>query len=142
MADHTIDINGTDPSATYGLFFKDGTYQELLKLPTRKPGLQQDWPDEDGIEVDGAANNYDSRPLALPVAMWADSEEALLLKYQGFGAMVLDGDPIVLDAHFLNRRYTLRYVGVSGVVWDGSLVTFTLNLMDDYPTDLTPIPAP
>jgi len=141
MANHTIDINGADPSVTYGLFFKDGTYQELLKLPTRKPGLQQDWPDEDGMEVDGDANNYDSRSLALPVAMWADNEEALLLKYQAFGAMVLAGDPIVLDAHFLDRRYTLRYVSVSNVEWSDTLVTFTLNLMDDYPTTLAPIPA-
>lgn len=140
MSDHTIKINEQDPSVAYGLFFKEGTYEELLKLPSRKPGLQQDWPDEDGMEVDADANHYDSRPLALPVVMSSDSDEDLLLKYQTFGAIVLAGGPIVLDAYFLNRRYTLRYVSVSNVVWDGSLVTFTLNLMDDHPSATTPIP--
>lgn len=140
MADHTIEINEQNPSTAFGLFFRDGTYQELVKLPARKPGLQQNWPDEDGAEVDAGANNYESRALALPVAIHAESEESLLLKYQAFGAMVLAGDPIVLDAYFLDRRYTLRYVDVSNVVWSDALVTFTLNLIDDYPTATTPIP--
>ncbi|ADY51512.1 hypothetical protein Pedsa_0940 [Pseudopedobacter saltans DSM 12145] len=138
---HEIKINGADSEIAYSLFFENGTYQELVKAPAKKSGLQQDWPDQDGIEVDMTANKYQSKPVALPAVIYAQSEAELLLKYNAFVTGVLLAPArITVDAVGLNRRFSLRYESVSNTVWNETDVTFAINLIDDFPATITPIP--
>lgn len=139
MDNHRIDINGIDSEERFNAFFEDGVYRELVRLPNKKHGLMQSLPDENGTRVDTASNFYESKNMALPMAICADNEEQLLLKYMAFSKFIRTGVPIVLSVHFFGIKYTLRYDSVTNVVWNETVVTFNLNVFDDNPTADTPI---
>lgn len=132
---HDFAINGFDTNVKWSLAFEDGVYKVLIEAPRRKQSpLEMDWTDEDGVETDRLYNKYESKQMVLPVFITADSERALLTKYNSFVQdVILSGADIVLDVEFLNRRFTLRYIDVSDTFWSEEVVTFNLVVMDDYP---------
>lgn len=138
---HDFKINGFNTDR-WGLVFMTGAYQELVKAPTRKAStLTMSWSDQDGVETDRTYNYYESKPIALQVAIKASSENELITKYNQFvQELLLTGDDIIIDVYFLERRFTLRYQAINGTVWRTGHVAFTLQLIDDYPATITPIP--
>lgn len=136
---HDIDIDSVNSEVAYRMFFADGVYSQLKKSAEKKPGLSFVWPDENGTEVDNVANYYESRELALPCVMSAPSEELLLASFDALTDRLENGLPLTIDAHFLNRRYILRYSSMSNLQIDDKVATFTLNLIDDFPTAKTHI---
>lgn len=137
---HDFKINGFDTSR-WSMFFADGTYQELVKAPTKKVSpLNFNWSDEHGEQVDRSYNFYESKMMSLPVVMHNSTELELLLKYNQFvNEVLVAGSDIMLSVSFLNRVFKLRYTSVTNVKWDNDLVTFNVELVDDYPHLITPI---
>jgi|SRR5690606_16274459 len=134
-------INGYNTSR-WNLSFEDGTLQELVKAPQKKVSpLNMNWMDQHGEEVDRSYNFYESKRMTIPVFIEGNMEAAILTKYNQFVQEVLvTGADIVLDAIFLNRRFTLRYSNTSNTRWFPEVVTFAIELIDDYPHLYTPIP--
>lgn len=126
----------------WGMSFSDGVYRELLQAPTKKMDpLSLSWSDQDGTEADRTYNKYESKSMSLPVFIEADSEEQLLLNYNQFVNEVLTtGQDIILDCTFLKRRFVLRYRSTSNTFWSENVVSFNIEVFDDYPATLTPIP--
>lgn len=137
---HNFKINGFD-SAKWNLSFEDGTYQELVKAPVKKVSpLNFNWADEHGEQVDRLYNFYESKSLSLPVFIDAASEAAMLMKYNQFvNEVLVTGSDVVLSVEFFNRKYNLRYVSTSNTKWYDEVVTFNIELVDDFPHLNTPI---
>lgn len=137
---HNFKVNGFD-SAKWNLSFEDGTYQELVKAPTKKTSpLDFDWADQHGKEVDRSYNFYESKEMSLPVFIDGVSEEEMLLKYNQFvNEVLISGMDIILSVEFLNRVFTLRYVSASNTRWYPEMVNFNIELVDDFPHLITPI---
>ncbi|WP_143960227.1 hypothetical protein [Litoribacter populi] len=132
-------INGNDAIQAYGLYFKDGTLEELLKAPEAKEGYSFSWEDEDGTDRDLSQVYYESRELELPVFLWGKGLADFRVKLAALKAQLMSGQRINLDNMELGQRWKLLYRAMSDFEFSGGLAgdvvaTFTLSLLDDYPT--------
>lgn len=141
-------INGLDAYTTYGLVFGPGVYNELLKLPKRKEGYAYSWPDENGTERDVSQVYYESRVLNLPITILASSESQFYSRYYALTQFLLTSGYFDFDVVQMNRRFKLLYQDMTNfdklTQIKGSTdigCEFTLQLIDDFPTSNTPIPA-
>jgi hypothetical protein len=139
---HNFKINTNDITATYGIFFLEGVYNELLKVPKAKDGLTNNWADQHGTERDLTARYFESRTLNLPCVLQGATKEEFITRLNAFQQFCLTAGYIDLDAEFLNRRFNLCYQEVSNFQEiDGYAASFTLVLIDDFPNTIATIPA-
>lgn len=139
MENHRIDINGIESEVGFNAFFEDGVYAELARPAEKKDSLMQNLSDQNGTDVDLEANFYESKSMALPISIYGNTQEELLLRFNAFSDFLTSGVPIVLSVHFFGRKYTLRYKSVSNLIWNDTIVNFSLNVFNDNPTANTPI---
>ncbi|TZF81821.1 hypothetical protein FW774_17345 [Pedobacter sp. BS3] len=135
---HLFKINNVD-AATYGLMFLQGTYKELLKLAKRKPGVETNWNDENGTERDDEQTVFESRILNIPVLLKGNDTADYIAKLQAFKELIETAGYFNFKAYGINRQYTLLYSDVSNWQDYGSIASFNLVLIDDYPATITPI---
>jgi hypothetical protein len=59
-------INDTDAYTTYGVYVADGGYSGVVQYPSLKSSFPyNDWPDEDGIEVDLSSPQLDTKTFKI-----------------------------------------------------------------------------
>ncbi len=141
-------INGTDIFTAYGLIARPGFYNELLKLPKPKPGYARSWPEEHGTERNLTQIFYESRILNLPFYLYASSEAQFYTRYSALAAFLFTAGRFNFDAIEMNRRFSLLYQDMTSfeklTLIKGSTKIYaatTIQVVDDYPTTLTSIPA-
>jgi len=133
-------INGSDAFTTYGIVFKEGTLEQLMTLPERKPGVENNWPDEDGTERDLEVIKYQSREVAVNCVMIGNSKADFKSKYEAFKAFLKDAGYFFLLNQEFQIQWKLLYDGMEDYVQDDlQTASFTLNLIDDFPLEEFPI---
>lgn len=125
-------LDGVDVYDTYGVYVmdsgSDGGLCSLITYPQLKPFEQQDWPEEDGIEVDLSAPALDTRELSLSFAF-----SGMYNGYEEFVAMLSDGAYHVFDFADIGRKYTLRLISQSNCDYAINFGCETLRFADDFP---------
>ena len=141
-------LNSADAFGTYGLTFRPGIYNELLKLPKRKPGYEKSWTDQNGTERDLTTVYFESRTLNIPVTISAKSESEFYSRYAAFTAFIMSSGYFNFDVVEMNRRFSLLYQDMTSfdkltIIKNNNEIycDFNLQLIDDFPTTFTPIVA-
>lgn len=131
-------INDVD-STTMGIYFLEGVYRDLTKLPEPKDTLVNDWADEHGKERDLSARKYKSQTIALPMLVKGSTDADLAGKISALNAILLAGY-FNLKCYGINRQFDLVYTGVSSYEYlDRYTCTVTITCENDYPQLNTPI---
>lgn len=132
MMSRRLYLDGVDVYDAYGVYImdsgSDGGLCSLIAYPQLKPFEQQDWPEEDGIEVDLSAPVLDTRELSLTFAF-----SGMYNGYEEFVAVLSDGAYHVFDFADIGRKYTLRLISQSNCDYAIILGSETLRFADDFP---------
>ena len=123
-------IDGKDSYTTYGIYVQMGGWNELVSMPPLKAIPQNDWQEEDGIEVDLSEPVLDSREVAVRFAVRDIGNQ-----YHDFIQLLSDGAYHTFDCRHISRYYRLRLVGVGSFTVNGNLGDVVLKFADDFPLD-------
>lgn len=109
-----VSLDGLDIAVEYGLYPDRGFDNQLLALPSRKPGYEYDWQDEDGTETDpDEAPVYQRITHTLPFNMVASSFGEFQTKYNSLALALMSSNELTMDIPRLNKRFLLRYSSMS-----------------------------
>lgn len=117
-----LTINGQDVYEAYGAFLVEDragesrNYEELLRPAERKPVVEVDFLDQDGVKLPQVLpTSLSSREVTLKFAIEADGLAQFLERYSSFFRMIKDGDQGWLNIHLsdLNRSYKMYYLACS-----------------------------
>jgi hypothetical protein len=126
----TLLIDAVDVYNEYKTFVTNGGYNGLIEFPDLKDVEKNDWPEEDGIEVDLSDPKLASREFAISLAFTGTQEQFFdFVKFITTGA--------VHEWNFINigRTYNLRYVSSSDISNVGGLRMVNFRFADDYPLE-------
>lgn len=123
-------LNTHDIYWTYGLYIPEGGYESLVSYPSLKAVPFNDWPEENGIEVDLSSPVLDTKTVTLPFV----SND--YYKLRNFYNILRQGG--YLTFNFLEIGYNnvmLRLTGQQGLrLSDGTQQwQFSLTFSDDFP---------
>lgn len=140
-------FNNNDVFATYGIVFRPGTYNELLKLPKRKEGISINWANENGTERYLGAPRYETIVYNLPITLISKSEAEFWAKYNAFTSFLITSGEFNLDVVEMNRRFKVSYSDMTSfdklTQIKGSnniAASMTLQLFNDHPAERMVIP--
>jgi hypothetical protein len=128
-------MDGTDIYDTYGVWITRGGYNGLLTFPELKEPPANDWPDEDGVEVDLSMPVLAQRQI--PITFFASNpgtpagEFTAFLSSPGYRSVFIPA---------LGRTWNLRLLSHSANrLYSGGKASFTLQFAEDSP--VRPVPA-
>jgi hypothetical protein len=107
-------IDNEDVYTKWGMVFKDGTFKELNKWPTPKNNLSHSWNDNHGTQRDEKLW-FESQEHTLRFLIIGNSLADFWLKYDSMREYILTAGYFNFYAVGLNRYYTLRYNGPTGI---------------------------
>lgn len=123
-------IDGTDAFTAFGVFVTAGGYNGLVAYPPLKEVKSNDWPEEDGIEVDLSAPALNRREFAMTFAL-SGKDPSL----GAFIKLLSDSMYHTFEFREIGRTYRLRMVSHTSLRTALSLGLVTLQLADDFPLD-------
>ena len=121
-------IDGIDAFDEYGVFVTNEGCQSLLEYSPAKKMDFNNWPDEDGIEVDLSSFTLDSRELSIKFALIGDD-----LKCGQFFKLLSDKSYHTFYFAKLERAYKLRLLSEGSLELAHDLRLFTLRFANDFP---------
>lgn len=119
-------IDGIDIYARYGVVITNGGYNDLLCFPALKEPDFNDWPEEDGIEVDLDKPTLEAKEVAITFAS----------NHPDFRDFLHDiGQPgyHILRITELDKEWRLRLLYQPAHKDYGKATTFSLKFADDFP---------
>lgn len=120
-------IDGRDAYEHFGVFVAEGGYNELVAFPPLKEVAGNDWPDEDGREVDLSQPELTRREVTIRFAAHG------ALRVAAFIEQLCRGSYHTFEFAVLGRSYRLRLLSQTGLELAEGLETFALRLADDFP---------
>ena len=120
-------VNGKDIFNTYGVFVMQGGYNGLLSYPALKKVDTNDWPEEDGIEVDLTLPVLDGKDFVISFGFVGSEAD-----FSAFCGLLENS--AYIDAVILGRGYRLRLLSYSDMTQvNGDLHSFSVRFSDDFP---------
>lgn len=119
-------IDGIDIYTRYGVVITDGGYNDLLCFPAMKEPDSNDWPEEDGIEVDLDAPMLEAKEVT--VAFSCNHADIMNFIY-----MVSRPGYRTLRITELGKEWRLRLLTQTACKDYSRAVTFSLKFSDDFP---------
>lgn len=101
-------MDGQDLWTAYGVFVEQGS-NSFLKFPERKESISNNWPDQQGLDIDTATPFFRERNIVLNCGIIADSENDFWTKYHGFLNHLMQPGLRVLSVIELGRAYRVIY---------------------------------
>ncbi|QEL01583.1 hypothetical protein FKG96_12455 [Olivibacter sp. LS-1] len=142
-------INDKDAFETFGIAFERGTFDELFSLPVPKERVVNDWPDEDGLDVDDVSPiRLQPRTLNPPMLIVAEGGDDAHNKYNLFREELYKS--VYMDFEFptVDVRFKLRFTGGGAVTTIGNFfrsgmagMRFNVTFTDDFPRIIPLLPA-
>lgn len=119
-------IDGIDIYARYGVVITDGGYNDLLCFPALKEPDTNDWPEEDGVEVDLEAPTLEAKEVTISFACnYPDAGDFIFMISQpGYHTLRITE---------LAREWRLRLLTQTACKDYSRAVTFSLKFADDFP---------
>ena len=115
-------IDGEDMYLRFGAVLISGGYDDILTFPSLKEPEKNDWPEEDGVEVDLSDPKLDSKEITLEFF----AEDAF-----GFIDLVSKPEYHVFRVSSLGREWKLRLSSqTDNKVWVDS-TKFSLKFVED-----------
>lgn len=121
-------INGTDAYVKYGAFISQNGIKELFSFPALKEPAKNDWPEDNGLNVDLTAPVLDGRTLSIGFG------STKMFNYESFIRQFKIGGYTAFDIEGVGIR-KLRYVSQGNLRLLGYSGLFTLTFADDFPMD-------
>ena len=134
-------INGRDAFTDFGVFVHDGAYNELVSFPAMKDVTFNDWPEEDGVEVDLSAPRLDSKTFNITFCCVDTSKIDDMIVALSWGVYH------EFDFREIGVLRVLRLVSNPDIKTLAGLGKFTFGFADDFPLNdydyvpPTPIPS-
>lgn len=119
-------IDDIDIYAQYGVVITDGGYSDLLCFPALKTPEYNDWPEEDGIEVDLDSPTLEAKEATVSFACNERSAGNLIfhLSQPGYHTLRITE---------LGKEWRLRLLTQTACRDYSRAVTFSLKFADDFP---------
>jgi len=138
MSDYRI--NGVDPELQYRLVIERGFNSQVRTMPELKDnGLSINWAGDDGTERYHGNRKFGSKSYSIGCAIMGNSPTDLLENYNRLEEFLLTSEIFHIDDLNAARRYKVFYSKMTSLQVYGSWARFSLELIDDYPTDKFPI---
>lgn len=123
-------LGNIDLYDTYGLIIADGGYESLISYPALKAVPFNDWPEENGLEVDLSTPVLDTKTVSIPFISYD------YYKLRNFYNVLREGG--YLTFNFLEIAYysvMLRLTGQQGLILGEGTQQWRFNLTfsDDFP---------
>lgn len=120
-------IDGTDAYAKYGVFVVKGSYDDLVALPSLKEPDKNDWPEEDGQEVDLSAPALNSESVGITLGFTSN------LIFNDFVNMLAEMGYHDFRFTDLGRTYRLRLSSQSSYEISERLEIAKFGFENDFP---------
>jgi hypothetical protein len=130
---YPIYIDGEDIFELFGAYILSEGVNELLTFPSLKEPPRNDWPEEDGIEVDLSEPVLNSRELNIPFC----AENA-----NGFIDFLSTPGYHIFNIPALGKEWKLRLVSQGSNNYYKIFSSFSLTFSEDSPVRATNYPAP
>ena len=120
-------IDDIDIYARYGVVITSGGYNDLLRFPALKEPDKNDWPEEDGIEVDLSSPTLEAKEVTVSFASnRPDTGDFIYLVSQpGYHTLRITE---------LGKEWRLRLLTQTACKDYTSAVSFSLKFADDFPS--------
>lgn len=129
-------INGVDPEITYKMIIERGIDAQVLNMPKLKDnGLSISWADENGTERYHGSRKFESQNLTIKCLIRGTNKVDALAKYNALKSFLTSTGEFNLDDVSKGRRWKLFYNSMPSLTTGSSWMRFTLELINDYPTD-------
>lgn len=119
-------INGTDAYVKYGAFISQNGIKELFSFPALKEPARNDWPEDNGLEVDLTTPVLDGHTISIGFG------STKMFNYESFIRQFKVGGYTEFDIEGVGIR-NLRYVSQGNLKLLGYSGLFTLRFADDTP---------
>ncbi|OFY44011.1 MAG: hypothetical protein A2X18_07740 [Bacteroidetes bacterium GWF2_40_14] len=120
-------IDGIDAYSSWKIYLTRGGYKDLAMFAPLKDVEFNDWPDEDGIEVDLTESVLDSREIELEFNCGNTD------RFSSFIAALSDGSFHTFNFAFLGISLSLRMVDMPDLSTFKKLGNYTIKFADDNP---------
>lgn len=119
-------IDGIDIYARYGVVITNGGYNDLLCFPALKDPDSNNWPEEDGIEVDLSAPTLDAKEVTVSfLRNYPDTGDFIhMISQPGYHTLRITD---------LAKEWRLRLVTQTAGKDYSSAIAFSLRFADDFP---------
>lgn len=108
-----VTIDTIDIWTTYGAFLLRGSYNDLLKPAKRKASLSNNWPEQNGLEIDLTAPKFEAKDAELTFMITASSESQWWTRYNAFFTLLKGSGQRSLYVRELNTTFLVYYKEVT-----------------------------
>jgi len=100
-----VTIDTIDIWATYGAFLLKGSYDSLMRPAKRKESLKNNWPDQNGIDIDLEDPHYEAREADLVFMISAPGEAEWWTRYNAFFTLFMSAGSRALFVKELSKTF-------------------------------------
>lgn len=130
-------FDGVNVYEEYNLIIEKGIDSQLLQMPSLKDnGLSINWADENGTERYTGLRRFEERVVQIHCTMVCSSETEMMAKYGALESFLLGADEFTLTDENKGRYWKVFYSKMTSLVKIGHSLRFTLELVDNYPTEV------
>ena len=126
MFENRLYINGIDAFLRYGVLLAQGGINDLLKYPTRKAYLYNDWFEQEGIDADLSEPLFE--PKEVNLTFYASSDSNL----EEFVTDLTRGVYHTFEDKLLQREFKLRLLKQTAVSLVNGFYFTTIAFADDF----------
>lgn len=106
-------IDGTD-IATLGMFIERDGSNDLLSFPTLRKPDENDWSEEDGLEVDLSGVTFDAKKVTISYVMIADNYNLFKQRLNAFEQLHLQPQDRAIYVREFAKTFILRFTEFKG----------------------------
>lgn len=122
-------IDNIDIYEQFGVMMKEGGYKDLLTFPALKEPTANDWPEEDGVEVDLESPAIQIRTITIPFVACNP-----LIEANDFISFMSRPSYHILHVADLKKSWNIRLNTQSANEVHPQATSFSLQFTDDIPT--------
>ena len=105
-----VTIDTIDIWTTHGAFLLQGSYDGLMRPPKRKASLSNNWPEQNGLEIDLTIPRYESKEAELSFILSASSETEWWTRYDAFFTLLKSPGERSVFVKELNKTFLVYYI--------------------------------
>src|ERR1035437_8452547 len=103
-------IDTIDIWTTYGAFMLKGSYDSFMKPAKRKVSLSNNWPEQNGLDIDLTDPKYEAKEVEPSFILSASSETEWWTRYNAFFALLKLAGERSFYVRELNKTFLIYYI--------------------------------